>query len=417
MGFTLVEKLLMKNTKLDQVISGEIITVTADRVMIHDLFAPFVIRKFHEMGFKKIWDLNKIIMIFDHMVPNISAEDCEQHAIINKFILDSKIKHVHYSDGVCHQIMPEKRYVQPGNIVLGTDSHSTTYGSIGSFATGIGYTEMASVLGTGNLWIKTPRSIRVNIDGNLNKGVYSKDIILKIIGDIKSNGATGAAIEFTGNTIKDMSISSRMTLSNMSVEAGAEAGLIAPDKKTYQFSGAREDDLSWLYSDKNAKYDKVLEYHAEVFEPMIACPSTIDNVKAVSQIENIELEQCYLGSCTNGRLEDLRVAASILKGKKVFYKTRLLVCPASRYTYEKAAAQGILDVLIQAGATIHAPSCGLCCGRGGGMVGDYQRVLSSSNRNFLGRMGSKKSEIYIASPATVAASAVAGKIVDPREYL
>ncbi len=417
MGYTLAEKIIMRNTKRSSVTAGELLNVNVDKVMVHDIFAPFVVEKFREMGFEKVWNPDKIVFVYDHLVPTSFIEDFRHHKIADAFAAEQHIKAVHRADGVCHQLMPELRYVVPGQVVFGTDSHTTTYGAIGSFSTGIGYTEMAAIFGTGQLWIKVPPTLKFNINGELPEGVYSKDIILRILGDIGADGGTYKALEFGGSTIKGLSISSRMTLSNMAVEAGAKVGVIEPDEKTFAFSGVEGSQFQDLKSDPDASYEKVFNYDASNFKPVVACPSNVDNISDVEALLGTKIDQGFIGSCTNGRFEDLEVAAKILKGRKIAPFTKLIITPASRSIYAEAAKAGIIGILVEAGAIMNPPACGLCCGRSGGIVSDGERVIATNNRNFLGRMGSPKSEIFLASPATVAAAALEGKIVDPRKYL
>ncbi|MDP4145338.1 MAG: 3-isopropylmalate dehydratase large subunit [Bacillota bacterium] len=417
MGYTLVEKLLMKNAAVDKIEAGDMVTVNVDQVMVHDLFGPFVIDKFKEMGFDEVWNPEKIAFIYDHLVPTSSLEDSRHHKIIDKFAAEQGIAKVHRSDGVCHQLMPELGYAKPGSVVFGTDSHTTTYGAIGAFATGIGYTEMAAIFGTGKLWVKVPSTLRFNINGELPKGVFAKDIILKLIGDIGVDGATYRAMEFAGSAIKNLSVASRLTLSNMAVEAGAKVGMIEPDEKTFEFSKVEGSEYAYLSSDADAVFEKVYEYDATKFSPVVACPSNVDNVKNIEELLGTKINQAFLGSCTNGRLEDLEIAANIVKGKKVAPFVKFIVTPASRSIYAEAVKKGIISTLVEAGAIVNPPACGLCCGRSGGIVSAGERVISTNNRNFLGRMGDAKAEIYLASPASAAAAALAGKIVDPREYI
>ncbi len=417
MGNTLIEKIIMRNTGRHSLKAGEIVTVKADRVMVHDIFAPFVIEKFTEMGFEKVWDPAKIVLVYDHLIPTSFIEDSRHHKIADAFACEQDIKSVHRSDGVCHQLMPELKYVVPGQVAFGTDSHTTTYGAVGAFATGIGYTEMAAIFGTGELWIKVPPTMKFNIRGNLPEGVFAKDLILRIIGDIGADGATYKAMEFGGDTVEGFSIASRMTLSNMAVEAGAKAGIIAPDEKTFAFSGLDGSGFADLTSDSDASFERVLEYDASQLKPVVACPSNVDNIHDVEEMLGTRIDQGFIGSCTNGRLEDLAIAAKIIKGRKIAPYTKLIVTPASRSIYAEAAQQGIIGILVAAGAIVNPPACGLCCGRSGGIVSDGERVIATNNRNFLGRMGGPKSEIFLASPATVAAAALEGKIVDPRKYL
>jgi len=325
------------------------------------------------------------------------------------------MKNVHRSDGICHQLMTEAGYVKPGNIVFGTDSHTTTYGCVGAFSSGIGYTEMASILGTGTMWIKVPETIKVVIDGELPANVMSKDVILRLIGDLGADGATYRALEFTGSAVKNMSVASRMTIANMAIEAGAKCALFTPDEKTAEYCEIELNDFQKsLVGDGDAAYLKTMTYRGEDFVPVMACPSQVDKIRDVSTLEGTEIDQVFIGSCTNGRLEDLAAAAEVLKGKKVADYVKLIVTPASRKIYRQAIELGILDTLAEAGAMITHPGCGLCCGRAGGILTDGERVVATNNRNFLGRMGTSKVEIYLASPKTAAACAVAGKIVSPK---
>lgn len=414
MSATLIEKIIRKNTGNSNAKAGDIVTVNVDRVMIHDIFIPFVAEKFEEMGFTKIWNPDKAVLIYDHLVPASQTDDTRHFKIGNEFAAKYGMKNVHRSDGICHQLMTEAGYVKPGNVVFGTDSHTTTYGSVGAFSTGIGYTEMASILGTGKLWIKVPETIRVIINGKLPENVTSKDIILRIIGDLGADGATYRSLEFTGSTVHNMSVASRMTISNMAIEAGAKCGLFAPDSKTAEYCNVEFDNrLSTLFGDNDAEYYKTLEYKAEDFVPVMACPSQVDKIRPVSELEGIEIDQVFIGSCTNGKLEDLQKAAAILKGKQVAPFVKLIVTPASRKIYREAIEDGTLDILAKAGAMITHPGCGLCCGRAGGILTDGERVVATNNRNFLGRMGTSKVEIYLASPVTAAHCAIAGKIVYP----
>lgn len=414
MGNTIIEKIIKHNTGAAQVKPGDIVTVNVDRVMIHDIFIPFVAEKFREMGFGKLWDPDKVVLIYDHLVPASQVDDTRHFHVGNAFAEKYGMKNVHRSDGICHQLMTEALYVKPGNIVFGTDSHTTTYGCVGAFSSGIGYTEMASILGTGTMWIKVPETIKVVVKGTLPSNVTSKDIILRLIGDLRADGATYQALEFSGDTIENMSVASRMTMSNMAIEAGAKCALFTPDEKTAEYCEIEltERETS-LKGDADARYIREIHYKAEDFVPVLACPSQVDNIHPVSEWEGTPIDQVFIGSCTNGRLEDLQKAASILKGKKVAPFVKLIVTPASRKIYEQALEDGTLAILAEAGAMITHPSCGLCCGRTGGILTDGERVVATNNRNFLGRMGTSKVEIFLASPATAAACAVAGKIVVP----
>ena len=414
MGETVIEKIIRNNVG-HAVKPGDIVTVNVDRVMIHDIFIPFVAEKFEEMGFKKLWDPDKVVLIYDHLVPASQLDDTRHFHVGDAFAEKYGMKNVHRSDGICHQLMTEAGYVKPGNIVFGTDSHTTTYGCVGAFSSGIGYTEMASILGTGTMWIKVPETIKVVIDGELPANVMSKDVILRLIGDLGADGATYRALEFTGNAVKNMSVASRMTIANMAIEAGAKCALFTPDEKTAEYCEIELNDFQKsLVGDGDAAYLKTMTYRGEDFVPVMACPSQVDKIRDVSTLEGTEIDQVFIGSCTNGRLEDLAAAAEVLKGKKVADYVKLIVTPASRKIYRQAIELGILDTLAEAGAMITHPGCGLCCGRAGGILTDGERVVATNNRNFLGRMGTSKVEIYLASPKTAAACAVAGKIVSPK---
>ncbi|MDD4372027.1 MAG: 3-isopropylmalate dehydratase large subunit [Anaerostipes sp.] len=411
MGQTMIEKIISHNVGRDKVTPGEIVTVNVDRVMIHDIFIPFVAEKFEEMGFQKLWDPEKVVLIYDHLVPTSAVEDVRHFKIGDAFVEKYGLTNVHRSDGICHQLMTECGYAKPGDIVFGTDSHTTTYGCVGCFSSGIGYTEMASILGTGEMWVRVPETIKVVVNGTLPDNVSSKDIILKLIGDLGADGATYKTFEFSGSTIDNMSVASRMTMSNMAIEGGAKAALFAPDEKTAQYSEVQLSDVDWIYGDEDATYCETVEYKAEDLVPVAACPSQVDAVKPISDIEGTKLDQVFIGSCTNGRLEDLEAAAKILEGKKVADYVKLIVTPASRKIYTEASKAGYLTTIAKAGGIITQPGCGLCCGRAGGILSDGERILATNNRNFLGRMGTSKVEIYLASPKSAAASAIAGKIV------
>ena len=394
MGQTIIEKILSHNTGKN-VKSGDIVTVNVDRVMLDDIMIPFIVDKFHEMGFAKVWDPDKVVLIYDHLVPASQQDDTRHFRVGDAFVEQYGIKNIHRSDGICHQLMTEAGYVKPGHVVFGTDSHTTTYGCVGAFSTGIGYTEMASILGTGTLWVKVPETIKVVIDGELPANVMSKDVILRLIGDLGADGATYRALEFTGSAVKNMSIASRTTMANMAIEAGAKCALFTPDEKTEEYCGIKLDDFQKsLVGDADAVYLKELHYKAEDFVPVMACPSQVDKIRNVSELEGTVIDQVFIGSCTNGRLEDLQAAAEV---------------------YQDAAACGAIKTLMEAGAIVTHPGCGLCCGRTGGILSDGERVVATNNRNFLGRMGTSKVEIYLASPRTAAACAVAGKIVSPEK--
>ena len=414
MGATYIEKLFRRNTGEQNAKAGDIVTARVDRVMIHDIFIPFVKDKFEEMGFTSLWDPERVVLIYDHLVPASQLDDPRHHKIGNEFARQYGLTHVHRSDGICHQLMTEAGYVKPGDVVFGTDSHTTTYGCVGAFSSGIGYTEMAAILGTGTLWVKIPESIKIVIDGTLPPNVTSKDVILRIIGDLTASGASYCALEFSGSAVEAMSVASRMTMSNMAIEAGAKCALFTPDAKTAEYCEIPvSPEWADFCGDADAVYRQTLHYQAEELVPVLACPSQVDKIRPVSELEGLEIDQVFLGSCTNGRLEDLQRAAAIVMGRQVAPFVKFIVTPASRKIYLEALADGTLATLADAGAIITHPGCGLCCGRTGGILTDGERVVATNNRNFLGRMGTSKVEIYLASPATAAESAIAGRIAMP----
>ncbi|MBQ0001471.1 MAG: 3-isopropylmalate dehydratase large subunit [Clostridiales bacterium] len=413
MGHTIVEKIIAKNVGRE-VKPGDIVTAKVDWCMVDDIMMPFIIQKFEEMGFDKVWDPDKVVMIYDHFLPASQVDDTRHFRAGNDFAEKYGLTHIHRTDGICHQLMTEAGYVKPGDVAFGTDSHTTTYGCVGAFSTGIGYTEMAGILGTGELWIKVPETIKVTINGTLPANVKSKDVILRILGDLRADGATYQALEFAGTTVENMSVASRMTMSNMAIECGAKCGVFSPDEKTAEYCGIElTEEMKALVGDEDAVYARELVYQAEELVPVLACPSQVDNIHPVSELAGTKIDQVFLGSCTNGRLEDLQTAAAILKGKKVAPFVKMIVTPASRKVYREALADGTIGILSDAGAIITHPGCGLCCGRAGGILTDGERVVATNNRNFLGRMGTSKVEIFLASPATAAACAITGEITEP----
>lgn len=412
MGQTVIEKII--GNKVGHAVKpGDIVTVPVDWCMVDDIMAPFCIKKFEEMGFTKVWDPDRVVLIYDHFLPTTQIDDSRHFREADAFADKYGIKNIHRTDGICHQLMTEAGYVKPGDISFGTDSHTVTYGCVGAFATGIGYTEMAGILGTGELWIKVPESIKVEIEGALPANVTSKDVILRVIGDLTASGATYQTLEFCGSTVDNMSVASRMTMSNMAVEAGAKCGVFAPDEKTCEYCGIPYTEKEEaLHADDDAVYSRVLHYNAEELVPVVACPSLVDNIKPVSEVAGTKVDQVFLGSCTNGRLEDLQAAAKILKGHTIAPFLKMIVTPASRKVYRAALADGTLEILADAGCVITTPGCGLCCGRGGGILSDNEVVVATNNRNFLGRMGTSKVKIYLASPKTAAMTALTGVITE-----
>lgn len=417
MGHTLAEKILMRNTGAGHYRPGDIAMTTPDRVAFLDIYAAFVYEKFKEMGFSRVHAPEKTIIIQDHLLPTCRLDDPRALRYAHDFAEEFGIGRHYVGEGICHQLMPEMRLAKPGDVIYATDSHTTTYGGVGCFATGIGYTEMAAVLGTGRMWVRVPSAVKIRIDGTLPRGVVSKDIILRVLGDLRADGGTYKSLEFCGTTVDALSIDARLTIANMTVECGAKAGLFAPDAKTCAYSGVAMRDVAWLRFDDGAAYEQVLHYKAEELVPSLSCPQSVDNIHPVSEYEGLPVDQVFLGSCTNGRLEDLRIAAEIMRGKKVPSRVKFIVTPASKHIYKSALKAGYLQTLAEAGAMVTHPYCSLCQGRGGGLVSDGEVVLATNNRNFLGRMGSPKSLVYLSSPVTAAVSALHGEITDPRAFL
>ena len=398
MGETIIEKIIRHNTG-KAVKPGDIVTVNVDRCMIHDIFIPFVADKFEEMGFTKLHDPDKVVLIYDHLVPASQQDDTRHFHKGDEFVEKYGLTHVHRSDGICHQLMTEAGYVKPGDIAFGTDSHTTTYGCVGAFSSGIGYTEMASILGTGTMWIKVPETIKVVIDGELPENVMSKDIILRLIGDLRADGATYRALEFSGSTIEKMSVASRMTMANMAIEAGAKCALFTPDEKTAEYCEIELNDYQKsLVGDEDAVYMKTMTYKAEDFVPVMACPSQVDKIRDVSELEGTEIDQVFIGSCTNGRMEDMRKAAAILQGHTVHPDVRVMVVPATQKIYKQCIREGLLEIFVDAGCAVNTPSCGPCMGGHMGVMAAGEKCVSTTNRNFVGRMGHVDSLIYLASP-------------------
>ena len=411
------EKLLAKASGKDLVHPSEIVDANVDVVMVHDLTGPLAVEAFKKIGVDKVWDNKKIVIILDHQVPAESVKAAELHKMMRKFAKEQGI--VLYDvgkGGICHQVMPEKGHVIPGNLIVGADSHTCTYGAFGAFATGIGSTEAASVFATGKIWLKVPSTVKINVKGQFQNYVTPKDLILHIISEVGADGATYKSVEFTGPAIKNMNMSGRLTLCNMAVEMGAKNGIIEPDQTTQEFLQDRVKtlpDFAALKSDKNADYERTVEFDVAKMEPQVACPSSVDNVKPISEIGDVPIEQAFIGSCTNGRLEDLRLAAQVIKGKKVKDGVRALVIPASQEVYKQALAEGLTAIFTEAGAMVCGSACGPCLGGHIGLLAAGETCVSSSNRNFIGRMGSTQAKVYLASPAVVAASALTGKITNP----
>ena len=415
----ITEKILAKASAKKAVHPGEIVDANVDMVMVHDLTGPLAVEAFKKIGVQKVWNNKKVVVILDHQVPAESVKAAELHKTMRQFAKDQNLQIYDVGKGgICHQVMPEKGHVTPGAVIVGADSHTCTYGAFGAFATGIGSTEAAAVFATGKIWFKVPPTIKVNVKGKFQKYVTPKDLILSIIGNLTIDGATYKAAEFTGPTITAMSMAGRMTMCNMAVEMGAKNGIIAPDETTQEFLAGRikkMPDFKALQSDKDAEYERTAEFDVTKMEPQVACPSSVDNVKPVSEVGNVPVEQAFIGSCTNGRLEDLRLAAQVLKGKRVKDGVRALVIPASQEVWKQANQEGLLQIFTDAGAIVCGSACGPCLGGHIGLLAAGETCVATSNRNFIGRMGSTQAKVYLASPATVAASAIKGKITSPME--
>jgi len=414
---TITQKILESRSGRNSIVPGDIISVNVDGVFSHDVFTPFVIDKFRKLRKKTVWDNNRIFFIIDHEIPASTEEAGLCYRKMFAFSNEHKIT-LHMGDGICHQLIPESGYVLPGQVFLGTDSHTVTYGAIGAFATGIGTTEMAYVWATGKIWLRVPETIKVEISGELREGCSAKDVILYLIRQIKSDGATYKTIEFCGDTIRNFSMSERFTLCNMSVEMGAKNAIIEPDEKTVEFLKDKvKNDYEIFKSDEKASYSETLFINASNIQPMVWSPEGIDNIMPVKEVEGVKVNQVFIGSCTNGRFEDFEIVAKILDSKKVKPGVRLIVTPASRAVYEKLIDTGILKVLSRAGAIITNPYCGFCMGKNGGRLSEGDICIATNNRNFPGRLGHVKSKVFLASPLTAAVSAVTGEITDPRRIL
>jgi len=415
-GLTLAEKILSEALGR-RVEAGDLIITNVDLVMAHDGTAPLAIKSFREMGGKRVKHPERVVFVIDHIAPSASEDVSKLHKLMREFASEQGIVNFYdVGEGVCHQILAEK-HVKPGMIMVGGDSHTCTHGALGAFATGIGSTEVAAILKTGKIWFKVPETLKIIVKGTLPPMVTPKDLILHIVGTVGADGATYMAVEYTGETVRRMSMEGRLTLSNMAVEMGSKTGLIEPDRETLEYLKSRgRDPGKPLKSDSDAQYFDALNFDVSKLEPQVAMPSTVDNVKPVSEVEGLEVNQVFLGSCTNARVEDLRLAASFLKGKKVNPKVRMLVVPASRSVYLQALREGLIEVFLKAGCILCNPGCGVCVGGHQGVPAPGEVVLSTSNRNFVGRMGCAEADIYLASPATAAVSALTGKITDPTRW-
>jgi 3-isopropylmalate/(R)-2-methylmalate dehydratase large subunit len=411
---TIAEKILARVSGNKKVMTDEIVMARVDVAMSHEN-ADVVLQSFREIGVKHVWDKERIVILFDHRIPAESEKSAITHKRLREFVKEQGIKHFYdLREGICHQILPEFGHCRPGELLVGTDSHTTTHGAFGTFATGIGATEMSGVWATGELWLKVPETIKITLCGTLKQYVSAKDVILHIIGTLGADGANYKAIEFTGETIGRMTIASRMVLSNLSMEMGAKVAFIVPDNETVSYVKARTNkEFNVIKPDPDAHYCKKISIDVTGLESQVACPHAVDNVKPVREVTGTRIHQALIGSCTNGRLEDLSTAAAILQGKTIHPDVRLLIIPASRKIYLEAIKQGFIETFITAGALILNPGCGPCLGAHQGLLAPGEVCISTTNRNFKGRMGSPESFVYLASPATVACSALTGAITEP----
>ena len=417
MGKTIAEKILSSHSGKN-VRAGEIVIADLDFMIGQDGTSGVAIDVFNKMEGRKVFDPSKIAIIIDHSSPSPNEGVSAIHKKIRDFSKAQGINLFDIGCGVCHQITPEMGFVVPGNLVIGADSHTCSYGAINVFSTGIGSTDLAAGMISGKLWFKVPETIKFEVSGKWPKGVYSKDLILKIIGDIGADGATYMAAEFTGAAIDSLSVDARFTISNMAIEMGAKAGLMKADKKTVEWVKTRsKKTFEPVESDADAAFAKTVRIDVSGLSPQIAKPHTVDNVSPIEAVEGLGIQQGFIGTCTNGRLEDLEIAASILKGRKVHGDCRLIVAPASKSIFLEAVKKGIVQSIMESGGVFVTPGCGPCVGTHNGVPSDGEKVLSTANRNFKGRMGNTKAEIYLGSPAAVAASVIEGKITDPRKYL
>ena len=428
MGMTMTQKILAAHVGVDSVKAGELVEARLDLCMSNDITSPVSADIFEQAGFDKVFDKDKVAIILDHYTPCKDIDSARLSKKAREFAKKQNLTHFYDTGlvGIEHALVPEKGLAAPGEIIIGADSHTCTYGAFGAFATGIGSTDMAMVLSTGQLWFKVPETIQFNINGSLKENVSAKDVILHIIGQVGADGSTYKSCEFIGETVSNMSMSDRMVLSNMAIEMGGKTGLMEPDAKTYDYlkdrvSGENKSRLKAFIEKSNLKTSpdsaslETVDIDVNNLEPQIACPHNVDNVKPASELGDVELDQVFIGSCTNGRIEDLRDAAKILKGNKIANGLRMLVIPASRETYLKALDEGLLKIFVEAGALISQPCCGPCLGGHTGLIGPGEVSLSTSNRNFKGRQGSPEGEVYLSSAKVAATSAIEGRIAVPEE--
>lgn len=417
-GMTITEKILAKHCGRKKVVPGEFVNVDIDIILAHEVTTPPAISELEKLGVDRVFDPDRIVVTPDHFVPNKDEKSAELAKRLRDWVKRHKIRNYYEigRHGICHTILLEQGHVGPGMIVVCGDSHTCTHGVAGAFGWGVGSTELAAAIATGKVWLEVPETIKIVINGKLRKGVYSKDVILYVLSKIGVAGATDKVIEFSGTAIDAMEVEDRVTITNMTVEAGATLGIINPDKKLLDYLRQRTDrKFEAVRSDPDAKYAEVFEFDVSGLEPMVGVPPLPSNGRPVKNVKGVKIDQAVIGSCTNGRIRDLREAARILKGRKVANFVRMIVIPATTEVWKQANREGLLDIFTEAGATVSTPTCGPCLGGYMGVLAAGEVAIASTNRNFVGRMGSPKSLVYIASPATVAASAIKGEITDPRK--
>ena len=416
---TLVEQILAAHTDKKKVSPGEFINARVDLIMANDLTFPIAIKEFRQLGLDRVFDPQKIVFVPDHFTPAKDIASAEQVNLSRDFAREQGILYFELGQmGIEHVLLPELGLVLPGDVVIGADSHTCTYGALGAFTTGMGSTDIAAAMATGDIWMKVPPTIKLIYHGNLGKWVGGKDLILYTIGDIGVDGALYSAMEFAGEAIDALSMDGRFTMANMAIEAGAKAGIFKVDGKTLDYVKPRAKRPYKVYEpDSDAEYSQVVEYDVSAIEPQVALPYSPANTKPVSQVGDIEIDQALIGSCTNGHLEDLQVSAQILKGRKVHPRVRCLIIPGSQQVYLDALTEGLMEIFVRAGAVVCTPTCGPCLGGHMGVLAAGERCISTTNRNFVGRMGSPESEVYLSNPPVAAASAVVGKIASPEEVI
>lgn len=414
MGQTIAEKIISQHAG-KKVKAGELCIAKVDVAAVQDGTGPLMVQEFKKLGKKTLANPQRSILFIDHASPSPRKELSNTHLVLREFAKETGAVLSDTGAGVCHQRLVES-FVNPGEILVGADSHTCTSGALGAFATGMGSTDVAVAMALGKTWLKVPSTFKIEVNGEFQKGVYAKDLILHLIGEIGADGATYRALEFCGSTIENMSMADRFTLANMAVEAGAKAGLFVSDEKTREYleKQGRGDKFTEIKPDEDAVYERIIKIDASKLEPTVSCPHTVDNTKPAKALKDVKINQVFIGTCTNGRIEDLRIAAEILKGEKVNPDVRLIVVPASKQVYLQAMDEGLLKIFVESGGQILGPGCGPCVGVHAGTLGDGEVCLATQNRNFQGRMGNTKGFIYLCSPATAAASAINGYITDPR---